>query len=286
MSAKYTIKKIISLIKSELNDNYPLQEINSFIHLILNHYFNYSKVQIQLKQDEVINDNLVSRIKTDIKELKSYKPIQYILGKTEFYNLTFIVAPGILIPRPETEELVDWIIADNNNHFQEIADIGTGSGCIAISLAKNLNKSFIYALDNSPDALSITRRNSKLNNVEIHISHFDIFNKQKQIDQIFDIIVSNPPYVTLKEKQSMHPNVLNYEPGEALFVPDNDPLIYYRAIIDFAQTHLKKGGKLYFEINENFGKETAILLEEKNFHDIQLKKDINNKYRILRGVLN
>ncbi len=286
MSAKYTIKKIISLIKSELNDNYPLQEINSFIHLILNHYFNYSKVQIQLKQDEVINDNLVSRIKTDIKELKSYKPIQYILGKTQFYNLTFIVAPGILIPRPETEELVDWIIADNNNHFQEIADIGTGSGCIAISLAKNLNKSFIYALDNSPDALSITRRNSKLNNVEIHISHFDIFNKQKQIDQIFDIIVSNPPYVTLKEKQSMHPNVLNYEPGEALFVPDNDPLIYYRAIIDFAQTHLKKGGKLYFEINENFGKETAILLEEKNFYDIQLKKDINDKYRMLRGILN
>ncbi len=286
MSAKYTIKKIISLIKFELNDYYPLQEINSFIHLIFNHYLNYSKVQIQLKKDEEISYNLVNQIKTNIKELKSYKPIQYILGKTEFYNLPFIVSPGVLIPRPETEELVDWIITENNNHFQKIADIGTGSGCIAISLAKNLNKAFIYALDNSSDALSLTRRNSKLNNVEIHIPHFDIFNMQNQIDEIFDIIVSNPPYVTEKEKKLMHPNVLNYEPVEALFVPDNDPLIYYRGIINFAQTYLKKGGKLYFEINENYGMETAMLLEKKNFYDIQLKKDINEKYRMLRGILN
>ncbi|HSH51756.1 MAG TPA: peptide chain release factor N(5)-glutamine methyltransferase [Bacteroidales bacterium] len=285
MRPKYTIKKIISLIKSELNNYYPFQEINSFIYLILHYYFKYSKVQLQLKQDEEINDNLASRIITNIKELKTYKPIQYILGQTEFYNLPFIVVPGVLIPRPETEELVDWIISENKNQFQKIADIGTGSGCIAISLAKNLTKSFIYALDNSADALSITRRNSKLNRTEIYISYLDILNKNNQLDETFDIIVSNPPYVTEKEKQFMQPNVLNYEPEEALFVSNNDPLLYYRVIIDFALKHLKKGGKLYFEINENFGKETTLLLEEKKLKNIQLKKDINDKNRMIRGIL-
>ncbi|MDY6801118.1 MAG: peptide chain release factor N(5)-glutamine methyltransferase [Bacteroidota bacterium] len=284
MRSKYTIKKIISLIKSELNDYYPQQEINSFIYLILHYYFKYSKVQIQLKQEEEINDNIVLRIIANIKELKKFKPIQYILGQTEFYNLPFIVVPGVLIPRPETEELVNWIISENKNKFQNIADIGTGSGCIAISLAKNLPKSFIYALDNSTDALSITRRNSKLNHTEIYISYFDILNNN-QLDNTFDIIVSNPPYVTEKEKQFMHPNVLNYEPEEALFVSNSDPLLFYRKIVDFALKHLKKGGKLYFEINEHFGKEIALLLDEKNFQKILLKKDINGKYRMIRGIL-
>jgi len=285
MSSKYTIKKIISLIKSELKDYYPEQEINSFIYLIFDYYFNYSKVHIQLNQDKEINENLAGRIISDSNELKNYKPIQYILGKTEFFNLPFIVVPGVLIPRPETEELVSWIISDNTNQFQKIADIGTGSGCIAISLAKNLNKSLIYALDKSPEALLVTRRNSKLNRVDIHISSFDIFDQNNHPDETFEIIVSNPPYVTENEKQFMHANVLHYEPGEALFVPDNDPLIYYRAIIDFALTHLKKDGKLYFEINESFGEEMALLLEEKNFQNIQLKKDINGKYRMIRGIL-
>lgn len=285
MRSKYTIKKVISLIKSELNNYYPPQEINSFIYLILHYYFKYSKVQIQLKQEEEINDTIVLRIIANIKELKTFKPIQYILGQTEFYNLPFIVVPGVLIPRPETEELVDWILAENKNQYQNIVDIGTGSGCIAISLAKNLPKSFIYALDNSADALSITRRNSKLNHTEIHISYFDILKNNNPLDDNFDIIVSNPPYVTEKEKQLMHPNVLNYEPEEALFVSNNDPLLYYREIIDFALKHLNKDGKLYFEINENYGKETALLLEEKNFQNIQLKKDINDKYRMIRGIL-
>jgi len=285
MRPKYTIKKIISLIKSELNNYYPSREINSFIYLILHHYFKYSKVQIQLKQDKEINDTIVARIFANIEELKTFKRVQYILGQTEFYNLPFIVAPGVLIPRQETEELVDWILAENKNQYQNIADIGTGSGCIAISLAKNLPKSLIYALDNSADALSITRRNSKLNHTKIHISYFDILKHHIPFDERFDIIVSNPPYVTEKEKQLMHPNVLNYEPEEALFVPNDDPLLYYRKIVDFALKHLKKGGKLYFEINENFGKETALLLEEKNFQNIQLKKDINDKYRMIRGIL-
>jgi len=285
MSSKYTIKKIISLIKSELKDYYPEQEINSFIYLIFDYYFNYSKVHIQLNQDKEINENLAGRIISDSNELKNYKPIQYILGKTEFFNLPFIVVPGVLIPRPETEELVGWIISDNTNQFQKIADIGTGSGCIAVSLAKNLNKSLIYALDKSPEALSVTRHNSKLNRVDIDISLFDIFDRNNHADETFEIIVSNPPYVTENEKKFMQANVLNYEPGEALFVPDNDPLIYYRAIINFALAHLTKDGKLYFEINENFGKEMALLLEEKNFQNIQLKKDINGKYRMIRGIL-
>jgi release factor glutamine methyltransferase len=285
MSVKYTIKKIISLIKTELNDYYPLQEINSFVFLLFNHYFGYTKVEIQLKQDEEVNDNLATQIIEDVEELKINKPIQYILEKTEFYSLPFIVGQGVLIPRPETEELVDWIIAENNNQNQTIADIGTGSGCIAISLAKNLNQSVVYAYDNSPEALSITRRNSTLNHVKVHSKFFDILHKDNAPDKTFDIIVSNPPYVTEREKQHMQSNVLDYEPGSALFVPDNNPLLYYKAITDFALQHLKKGGKLYLEINENLGKETAMLLEEKKFQNIALKKDINEKDRMLRGIL-
>ncbi|MFO7827135.1 MAG: peptide chain release factor N(5)-glutamine methyltransferase [Bacteroidales bacterium] len=285
MGTKYTIKKIISLIKSELKSYYPIKEIDSFIFIILNHLLGYSRAQIHLKLEKAADENLIEQINFYINELKNYKPIQYIMGKTEFYDLLFQVNSGVLIPRPETEELVELIIKENQNHFNKILDIGTGSGCIAIALAKNLPKSYVYAVDNATDALALTRQNSKLNHVDIHISHLDILDHNHYFNESFDIIVSNPPYVTEKEKELMQPNVLNFEPQNALFVPDNNPLLYYRAIIDFSLKHLNKDGRLYLEVNENFGIETAMLLEEKNFHDIQLKKDINDKYRMLRCIL-
>lgn len=286
MASNINIKKVISFIKSELKEFYPMSEIDSFVYLIFEQLFNYSRTKLLISQDVEILEDSYQNILNIIRDLKLYKPIQYILGETIFYNLTFNVIPGILIPRPETEELVDWIIKESPDKYKRILDIGTGSGCIAISLAKNLPESVVYASDISSEALTVTRKNSKLNNVDIQIMKLDILNFDNQLNEKFDIIVSNPPYVTEKEKKLMHKNVLDFEPELALFVPDNNPLLFYKAIIDFGMNHLNPGGKIYFEVNESFGKETALLLEERDFRDISLKKDINGKDRMLKGVLN
>lgn len=286
MASNINIKKVISFIKSELKEFYPMSEIDSFVYLIFEQLFNYSKTKLLISQDVEIQEDSYQNILNIIRDLKLYKPIQYILGETIFYNLTFNVTPGVLIPRPETEELVDWIIKENPDKYKRILDIGTGSGCIAISLAKNLPESVVYASDISTEALTVTNNNSKLNNVDIQIIQLDILNPDNQLNEKFDIIVSNPPYVTEKEKNLMHKNVLNFEPQLALFVPDNKPLLFYSAIIDFGINHLNPGGKIYFEVNESFGKETVLLLEERGFQNISLKKDINGKDRMLKGVLN
>ena len=286
MAVNYTIKKTISIIKTELKKFYPINEINSFIYLIFEKYLNYSKTKLHLLQDNEISGDLFQQISTVIKELISYKPIQYILGETFFYDLVFKVTPDVLIPRQETEELVDWVIKENPNDNIKILDIGTGSGCIAVSLAKNLSKSVVFASDVSAKALSITKFNSKLNNVDLDLMQFDILDSTSHPNDMFDIIVSNPPYVTEKEKNLMHQNVLDFEPELALFVPDHNPLLFYRAIIDYGKRHLNPGGKIYFEINESYGKETTLLLEESHFHDISLKKDINEKNRMIKGISN
>ncbi len=285
MASNINIKKVISFIKSELKEFYPMSEIDSFVYLIFEQLFNYSRTKLLISQDVEILEDSYQNILNIISDLKLYKPIQYILGETIFYNLTFNVTPGVLIPRPETEELVDWIIKENPDTYNRILDIGTGSGCIAISLAKNLPESVVYASDISSEALTVTKKNSKLNTVDIQIMQLDILNSDTQLNEKFDIIVSNPPYITEKEKKLMHKNVLDFEPELALFVSDNNPLLFYKAIIDFGMNHLNPGGKIYFEVNESFGKETALLLEERAFRDISLKKDINGKDRILRGIL-
>jgi len=285
MTANHSIKKVISFIKSELMDFYPKNEINSFVDLIFEQLFNYSKTQLLISQDSEMQDVPYQNILAIIRDLKSFKPIQYILGKTVFYNLSFNLSPDVLIPRPETEELVDWILNEPRDTYKKIMDIGTGSGCIAISLAKNLPGSVVYACDISNDALIVTKKNCKLNNVNLQIMQLDILKADIHLDEKFDIIVSNPPYVLEKEKSIMHKNVLDYEPELALFVPNDDPLLFYRAIIDFGVNHLNKGGKIYFEVNACYGKEMALLLEERNFHCISLKKDINGKDRMLSGIL-
>ena len=285
MASNINIKKVISFIKSELKEFYPMSEIDSFVYLIFEQLFNYSRTRLLISQDVEILEDSYQNILNIIRDLKLYKPIQYILGKTIFYNLTFNVTPGVLIPRPETEELVDWIIKENPDKYNRILDIGTGSGCIAISLAKNLPESVVYASDISSEALTVTKKNSKLNTVDIQIMQLDILNSDTQLNEKFDIIVSNPPYITEKEKKLMHKNILDFEPELALFVSNNNPLLFYKAIIDFGMNHLNPGGKIYFEVNESFGKETALLLEERAFRDISLKKDINGKDRMLRGIL-
>ncbi|MEO8796210.1 MAG: peptide chain release factor N(5)-glutamine methyltransferase, partial [Daejeonella sp.] len=234
--------------------------------------------------DMMVETSLISIL----DELKTGKPLQYILGETEFYDLPFKVNPSVLIPRPETEELVDWIIKDLLSRKQtkpEILDIGTGSGCIPIALKKNIPEAKVSAIDISGAALETAIKNSVLNKVEVKFHLHDILNTESGFfnDSEFDIVVSNPPYVTLSEKNLMHQNVLEHEPHLALFVDDNDPLIFYKAITKFASAHLKKDGVLYLEINENLGGETVSLLKGFGFKNVELRKDLPGKDRMIRA---
>jgi len=285
MDENLTIKKTISYIKTELKELYPLNEINSFINLIFERFLNYSSTKLHISQEEKISEELFKDIIAVTEDLKQQKPIQYILEEAHFYDLKFKVEAGVLIPRQETEELVDWIIKENSNRKIKILDIGTGSGCIAITLAKNLPRATVFASDVSSKALEIAKFNRKSNSIDLHFLQFDILNLSLWPDETFDIIVSNPPYVTVKEKKLMQKNVLDFEPELALFVPDNSPLKFYDKIIDFGKKHLNPNGKIYFEINEAFGKETALLFNKNIFTDISLRKDLNGKDRMLRGVL-
>jgi len=219
-----------------------------------------------------------------VNRLIQFEPIKYILGETEFYGLRLKVNPAVLIPRPETEELVDWIIHDCNVQNPVILDIGTGSGCIPIALSKNLIGATIESWDISNEALMVARMNAEINKVNIDFIYADVLRLTHPAQkQEFDIIVSNPPYITESEQLLMLKNVLDYEPHVALFVPTADPLIFYRKIADIAITQLNSGGKLFFEINEQFGNETADLLSLKGFKNIVLRKDINGKNRMIKA---
>ncbi len=268
MATNYTIKKTISFIKNELKNQYPDTEISGLIYIIFEYFLNYSKTELQISQNKEIPNELFKKIYDTINELKTNKPIQYILGETYFFDLKFKVTKDVLIPRQETEELVDWVIEENKNKNIKILDIGSGSGCIAISLAKNLTNANVYASDISKKALLITKHNSELNNADIQTLQFDILNAPGKLDTKFDVIVSNPPYITEKEKALINKNVIDYEPDLALFVPDNNPLLFYKAITLFALKHLNTGGKIYFEINEAFGEETTQLMKENSFKDV------------------
>jgi release factor glutamine methyltransferase len=204
------------------------------------------------------------------------------LGETEFFGLRLKVAPGVLIPRPETEELVQWIIDLVKPADPSILDIGTGSGCIALALKNELKNAQVSAVDFAEHALEIARKNVRMNQLEVEFIKADILNWQNYNWELFDVIVSNPPYVREQEKKAMQPNVLKFEPEKALFVSDDKPLVFYREIARFAQKYLKDEGELFFEINENLGEETVELLQGENFSDVELKKDLHGKMRMLK----
>ena len=284
-SSLTNIGEVSSGFKGELKEQYTLPELQNFLYLIFQNLMGLSKTDIHINHGKEVPDYIIIKINEIISELKEYKPIQYILCVTEFYGCNIKINQNTLIPRPETEEIVRWILDETDGSSCRIFDIGTGSGCIAVALAKNNISAKVFASDYSEEALKVARTNAGINNTDITFFNFNINSPGTSgILDIYDIIVSNPPYVTESEKRQMKENVLKYEPHDALFVPDSDPLIFFRAILEFAQLKLQPGGDIFFEINERFGEQMVQLLEEFNYYNIILRKDINNKDRMIKGT--
>lgn len=276
----------VAYIQNTLKDYYPLSEIKAFTRLIMERVCDIQPHQFLLCKDKELSEKEKSQIHNIVERLTKYEPIQYIFGKTDFYGFEFEVNPSVLIPRPETEELVELIVRDYPKRKElEILDIGTGSGCIAITLKKLLNKSQVYALDVSEEALKTAKRNAIRNRAPITFFQKDILTPSETADSIeeeFDIIVSNPPYIMEKEKADMEANVLDYEPSLALFVPDDNPLLYYHRITLFAEQKLKKKGYLYFEINSQMGEQVVSMLRMMEFKSIELIQDLSGKDRFVK----
>ena len=275
------VSDILPYFLNKLSDLYPENELKSIMYISIYFHLDLTKSGTILQSERVLQDEETLVLKNIVDRLKNMEPIQYILSETKFYGLSFHTKKGILIPRPETEELVDWILKDNQGSEKKYLDIGTGSGCIVISLAKNLKGTF-DAIDISEKSIRISEENSIKNKVNINLKKTDILCSELKGE--WDVIVSNPPYVLRSEKEVMNKNVLNWEPETALFVEDTDPLVFYEEISKKALTVLRKNGYLYFEINENFGNETIKLLEEIGFVNIELKKDINGKDRMIKAM--
>ncbi len=288
------IKKFRDYFNKTLKKLYPTSEIDTFLFLLLEEYLNFKRIDIVLKSNFEISPEDLILLRSSTKLLEQEIPIQYILGKTEFYGFPFILNEHVLIPRPETEELITSILENvlktksfhtNANEKQlKILDIGTGSGCIPISLKKSLPFAEITAIDVSNEALIIAKKNAVLNKVNINFIQQNIL-KTTGLDDVYDIIISNPPYVRVSEKIEIKNNVLKNEPHLALFVEDNNPLIFYSKIAELAKSHLTKNGTLFFEINQYLGKETVELIKLKGFNKIQLKKDIFGHDRIIIASL-
>jgi release factor glutamine methyltransferase len=336
--ASNKITDILRFFRTELKDIYESGEVETFITYCIEEFIGIKRAEIALKSDLTVSESELLKFNFAVKELKHQKPIQYILGAADFYGLKFIVNGDVLIPRPETEELVDLVIREKGEWRREkgegrtekgergmesgewrvengewgmekgewgmengegrakngelgtenplsILDIGTGSGCIAISLKKNIPAADVYALDISEKALDVAKQNAARNAVNVTFIKHDILSDSafpvKNIK--FNVIVSNPPYIPVSEKAQMENNVIAYEPHQALFIEDKNPLLFYDAITNFALHHLKANGMLYFEINQRFGAETRQLMENKGFKNVVLLKDLNNNYRMVKG---
>lgn len=282
------LKQLVQIFKESLTTIYQEDESQALLLMTLQHLLNYSRADYLLKKELQIADENAAKFLSILEELKTGKPIQYILEEAHFFGLTFKVDESVLIPRPETEELVEWIISVCNeivNHKSEIVnllDIGTGSGCIAIALKKILPNTKVYALDIAEDTIETAKQNASLNNVEVEFIKDDILTSSVlPIPSSISIIVSNPPYIKEDEKPAMHQNVLANEPHRALFVSNENPLIFYEAIANFALKNLENSGLLFFEINEYLGEETVNLLRNKGFKDIELRQDMQGKDRMI-----
>lgn len=271
---------VASRIRHALEGHYPSEEIKNLSKLICCEILRQSAVDYYLGKDIILSENDAQSLENILFRLKKNEPIQYIQGIARFYGRSFRVFPGVLIPRPETEELVEYMLAELSLD-SSILDIGTGSGCIAVTLAKELLHSRVTAWDISEDALRIARINSEALDAKITFKQCNVFTYTPEMNYHFDAIVSNPPYVTETESKDMEPNVLNWEPHTALFVPDSDPLIFYRRIGCLGMQMLKEGGQLFFEINRAFGDQMLNLLMDMGYHNVRLLKDISGNDRFI-----
>lgn len=279
------MQTIFEYTRDQLKDLFTEGEIRSYYLLMTEKITGLSRTEIIISKNTFFSTEQHNLLDTFIAKLKNSEPIQYILGETEFYRLNLKVNPSVLIPRSETEELVAWIEKENLGKQElKILDIGTGSGCIAISLKNIFRDAEVTAFDVSKDALETAEKNATLNNLFISFNLVDIFANYEFPDK-WDIIVSNPPYVPLSEKAEILPNVLNYEPHLALFVPENDPLIFYKQIVDFALKHLKSNGKLYFEIHRDAGTDCVNLLNNSGFKNVMLQKDMFGNDRMISSEI-
>lgn len=272
------------IFTKSLENEYPVEEVHSFFFMLTEAFFKINRLNLALNPELEIDKSHIEKLESALARLKNHEPIQHIIGETEFFGLTFKVDKNVLVPRPETEELVEWILEE---FFEEesgrILDIGTGSGCIAISLAKNLPEAQISAIDISEAALVMAKTNAEINNVDINFIQEDIL-KTEALKGNWDVIVSNPPYVRELEKKEMHRNVLEYDPPTALYVKDENPLIFYEKITKLAKSSLNPSGKLYFEINQYLAEETEKMMQKYGF-STELRKDLFGNFRMLKGEL-
>lgn len=278
------ISDIVRYFHSELSSRYEKEEIDLFAEFCFSEFTGLTKKNILLEPERRVNESDLLKFSFAVKDLKRGRPIQYIIGKAWFYGLEFSVSNAVLIPRPETEELVSLVIAESSKHAESfsILDIGTGSGCIAVTLKKKIQRAHVYAVDVSEEALAVARQNAEQHECELKFIHADVLD-ETQYAQLpaCTVIVSNPPYVKQSEKAVMKTNVLDYEPHRALFVREEDPLVFYRAIAAIGKQKLKSGGKIFVEINETLGLETCILFQQAGFTDVQLKQDLQGKDRMV-----
>lgn len=282
------LRTIKDIFHKELAGLYPQEEVDSFFYRCVEHYLGMERFVLVLRPELVLTKEEESPFFAALAQLRLERPIQYILGVAHFMDFELKVNENVLIPRVETEELVQWILDDFRGHGEplDILDIGTGSGCIAIALAKHLPRARVHALDISEKALQLARENALANGVDIHFMQGDILGPWEEGHSLpkLDLIVSNPPYVREMEKEQMQKNVKDYEPELALFVPDGDSLVFYGAIARHAQGRLREAGLLYLEINQFLGMGTKRLLGEHNFSEIELRKDLFGNDRMLRAI--
>ena len=278
------VNRIAKHIKENLGSYYPAGEVAAFTRVIATEILGIPQMTFFLKENVELTHEQEATLEDAIKRLQKYEPIQYIQGYSDFCGLRFKVTPATLIPRPETSELVEWVASEATGN-ERILDIGTGSGCIAVSLANKMPQSEVTAWDISNEALAVATENSRSNGTEVLFEQVDILSNRPEEKQ-FDIIVSNPPYIKENEKSAMHSNVLDWEPHTALFVPDSDPLLFYRTIAKKGLTLLKPGGTLYFEINRAHGAETADMLADYGYNNIELRKDFADNDRMIKAEKN
>ncbi len=280
-----TVKESFDNIIFRLAPKYGHREAQWMARIIFEHIKGYNQVDLIIRENEILSDYILNSINIIIDQLNKDIPIQYIFGFAPFCGHNFFVSKDTLIPRPETEELVDLIVTENHQTTDlRILDIGTGSGCIAISLARALRFPIIDAIDICHNALKIAQENAKALKVKINFRHQDALHLQSEPEPVYDIIVSNPPYIADHERQTMDANVLLHEPHKALFVPDNDPICFYRAIAGYGATALKPGGRLYFEINPIYTREMIAMMNDFKYDSINIIKDMQQNDRILTAI--